>query len=276
MNNIKPYYKNELTTIYNGDCLEVMDYLIEQDIKFDAIITSPPYDDIKNYNKTLEWNFEKFKKVSNRLYNLLKKGGVIIWVVGDKTSNGSESLTSFKQAIYFNEIGLNLHDTMIYKKKNYTPLTHNRYEQEFEYIFCFSKGKPITFNPIKIPCTYAGTETFGKPSYYKTNDDKPIKSKNKLIINDYKIKGNIFEYNTGSMFTGNINHPAMFPFGLAEDMIKSWTNKNDLILACFAGSFTTNVISEQLGRRSIGIELEQKYCNIGIKRLQSLQMRLDI
>jgi len=273
---MKPYYQNELTTIYNGDCLKVMDYLIEQGIKVDAIITSPPYDDIKNYNDTLIWDFNKFKEVANKINNLLSDGGVVIWVVGDKTKNGSESMTSFKQAIYFNDIGLNLHDTMIYKKKNYVPLTHNRYEQEFEYMFCFSKGKPKTFNPIKIPCTYAGTETYGKPSYYKTDDDDLTKTKEKLVINENKIKGNIFEYNTGSLFTGNIKHPAMFPFKLAEDMVTSWTNKNDLVLDCFSGSFTTNVISEQLGRRSIGIELEQKYCDIGIKRLNSLQLKMDI
>jgi site-specific DNA-methyltransferase (adenine-specific) len=273
---MKPYYENDLTTIYNGNCLEVMDNLIEEGTKVDCVITSPPYDDIKNYNNTLSWNFDIFKKVAKRLYELLNVGGTIIWVVGDKTHNGSESLTSFNQVIYFNSIGFNLHDTMIYRKKNYVPLTHNRYEQEFEYIFVLTKGKIKTFNPIKIQCKYAGTSTYGKPSYYKNEDDTLTNTKEKLIINDYKIKGNIFEYNTGSMYTGNIKHPAMFPFDLAKDMIQSWTNKGDIILDCFAGSFTTNVFSEQMNRINIGIELETKYCDIGIDRLSKLQMRMDI
>lgn len=252
--------------LYNGDCLEIIDKLIEQGIKVDAVITSPPYDNIKNYNNTLNWNLEVFKEVANRLYKILKDGGVVIWIVSDKTKNGSESLTSFKQAIYFNQIGFNLHDTMIYRKLNYTPLTHNRYEQEFEYMFCFSKGKPKAFNPIKIPCKWAGTETWGESSFYKTDSDDLTKV-GKKKINDFKIKGNIFEYQTGSVKTGKIKHPAMFPLELAEDMIKSFTNENDLVLDCFLGSGTTGVACKNLNRNFIGIEIDQNYFKIAKERL---------
>ena len=206
-----------------GDCLELMKDIPDESI--DLIITSPPpYDNIRNYDNSLNWNFDIFKNVADNIYRVLKKGGCIIWVVADKTERGSESCTSFKQALYFKEkLGLNLHDTMIYKKLNYVPLTHNRYEQEFEYMFCFSKGKPKTFNPIKIPCKYAGTQTWGNTKYYKTSSDR-LTNVGKLTVHDTKIKGNIFEYIVGSTKTGKIKHPAMFPLDLAIDQIKSWSN----------------------------------------------------
>jgi len=251
-----------------GDCLEVMDKLIEEGVKVDAIITSPPYDNIKNYNNTLNWNFDIFKSVAKKLFLLLNDGGVIIWIVGDKTSNGSESLTSFKQAIYFNNTGLKLHDTMIYRKLNYTPLTHRRYEQEFEYMFCFCKGKLKTFNPIKIPCKYAGTETWGKTSYYKTDSDE-LKVSNKKIISEEKIKGNIFEYRSGDGREGKMKHPAMFPIKLVNDMILSWSKCGDIILDPFMGSGTTGVACKNLNRSFIGIELDDGYFNIAKERINA-------
>lgn len=144
-----------------GDCKEELKNI--NDNYVDLTITSPPYDNLRKYNG-YEFDFENIAK---EIYRVTKDGGVLIWIVADSTKNGSESGTSFKQALYFKEIGFNLHDTMIYKKINYVPLNHNRYEQEFEYMFCFSKGKPKTFNPIKIPCKYAGQENWGKPTYYK-------------------------------------------------------------------------------------------------------------
>ena len=146
----------EINKIYNMDCAEGISLIDDESV--DLTITSPPYDNLRSYNGYL---FD-FEKVSNELFRVTKNGGIVIWVVGDSTINGSESLTSFKQALHFVDIGFNLHDTMIYQKINYIPLTHNRYEQSFEYMFCFSKGTPKTFNPIMIPCKNAGKiESYG-------------------------------------------------------------------------------------------------------------------
>lgn len=252
-----------------GDCIEKMQYIKEHGIAVDAVITSPPYDTTKNYNNTCTWNFDTFKAVAQTLVPILKDGGVIIWVVGDKTDKGSESCTSFKQALYFRELGLNLHDTMIYRKLNYVPLTHNRYEQEFEYMFCFSKGKPKTFNPIKIPCKYAGQETWGKSSFYKTDDDG-LTQIEKKVINPEKIKGNIFEYRTGSTTeSSKYRHPAMFPLELAKDQISSWTNEGDIVLDPFMGAGTTGVACKQLNRKFIGIELVEKYFKMAEERINA-------
>lgn len=252
-----------------GNNIDIMKELNTESV--DLVVTSPPYDDLRNYDNTCVWDYEVFKLVANELYRLMKQGGVIIWVVGDKTQDGSESGTSFKQALYFKELGFNLHDTMLYKKLNYVPLNHNRYEQEFEYMFCFSKGKPKTFNPIKIPCRWAGTSSWGKPAFYKTGDDTLIQSSGKMVIGDTKIKGNIFEYEVGSRMTGDIDHPAVFPLKLAEDQIKTWSNKGDLVLDPFMGSGTTGIASLDLGRDFIGIDIVEKYYNIAKQRLEKTE-----
>ena len=142
--------------IHNENCLETMAKMPDNFI--DLTVTSPPYDGLRTYNG---YSFD-FENVAKELFRATKQGGVVVWVVGDATMNGSESGTSFKQALFFKEIGFNLHDTMIYQKVNYVPLTHNRYEQSFEFMFIFSKGKPKTFNPIMIPCKQAGkVEKYG-------------------------------------------------------------------------------------------------------------------
>ena len=258
--------------LFNGDSSVILKDLPNNSV--DMVLTSPPYDDLRNYNNSCTFNFDVFTKIADGLHRVIKDGGVIVWVVGDKTEDGSESCTSFKQALYFKEIGFKLHDTMIYQKANYVPLSHNRYEQEFEYMFCFSKGKPKTFNPIKIPCKYAGQETWGNPSVYKTDSDELTKI-GKTVIGDYKIHGNIVPYKVGSITeSSKYHHPAMFPMDLAIDQIKSWSNKGDTIMDPFMGSGTTGVAALKLGREFIGIELEESYFNMSKDRLNAVPHRL--
>lgn len=259
-------FNEMINTIQLGDCLDVMKTIPDESI--DMIITSPPYDNIKNYNNSLTWNFDIFKKIAEELKRVLKEKGVIIWVVADSTTNGSESGTSFKQALYFKELGLNIYDTMIYRKLNYMPLTHRRYEQEFEYIFCFSKGTPKTFNPIMEECKYAGT-TAGA-TVYKTDSDETTKVE-RYVVKDQKIKGNIFEYHTGALYTAEWKHPAMFPLQLAIDQIKSWSNENDIILDPFNGSGTSCLAAKRLNRKYIGIEKEKKYYDMSLLRLNEIK-----
>ena len=249
--------------LYNDDCLNILKQIDTETI--DCILTSPPYDNLRTYNNTLKWDFEIFKEIAQELFRVLKKGGVIIWIVSDATTKGSETGTSFRQALYFKELGLNIHDTMIYRKVNYMPLTHNRYEQEFEYMFVFSKGKPNTFNPIKIPCKYAGKKFVN--THYKSSDDKLTGTE--YTTKDYKIKGNIFEYSVGGTATGKYKHPAMFPIGLVRDQLISWSNENDIVLDPFMGSGTTGVACKDLNRKFIGIEIVDEYFNIAKDRLEN-------
>ena len=248
----------ELNTIYNEDCLETMKRMPDNFV--DLTVTSPPYDNLRTYNG-YSFNFEL---VAKELYRVTKDGGVVVWVVGDATNNGSESGTSFKQALYFKEVGFNLHDTMIYQKLNYPPLTHNRYEQSFEYMFVLSKGRPNTFNPIKIPTKHKGKAHSGS-FYHKTSQDKPTKANGTPNVNTEKIKGNIFAYYVGGLKHG---HPAPFTEDLVNDHIVTWSNKNNTVYDCFMGSGTTAKVAKDLGRGYIGSEISKEYCDIAEERLK--------
>lgn len=241
--------------LYNDDCINVLKKINSETI--DCVITSPPYDNLRTYNNTLKWDFNTFKEIAKELFRVLKKSGVIIWVVADATIKGSETGTSFSQALYFKRLGLNLHDTMIYAKNNYIPKTHNRYEQAFEYMFCFSKGKPKTFNPIKIPCITAGS--FRNRGGAKEDGNKCCERKRaeRTITKSDKIAPNIFYYNVGT--NAKNNHPAVFPLDLVKDQIKSWSNENDTVLDPFMGSGTTGIACKELNRNFIGIEIVKDY-----------------
>ena len=259
----KAYYKNKYGIILNMDCVEAMKLMPDECV--DLTVTSPPYDNLRTY-EGFSWDFESTAK---ELYRITKQGGVVVWVVGDATIKGSETGTSFRQALYFKEIGFNLHDTMIYQKQNYMPLTHNRYEQEFEYIFAFSKGKPKSFNPIMIECKYKGTETWGNPSHHKTNDSGLI-SVPKRKVNPFKQHGNIFCYLTNKSKEVK-NHPAPFPEQLANDQIISWSNTEDIIFDPFMGSGTTAKMAMLNNRKFIGCELSKEYCEIIKERLENVK-----
>lgn len=256
----------ELNKTHNINCIEGMKLL--DDNYIDLTVTSPPYDDLRSY-KGCEWNFAIFKQITNELYRVTKEGGVVVWIVGDKTIKGSESGTSFKQALYFKEIGFNLHDTMIYQSDK-PPLTHNRYEQKFEYMFVFSKGKPKTFNPIMEECKYAGASE--KARTFRQNGNELGETHDKRSVKKEKIKGNVWIYSTGYNKSSKdkiaFKHPAVFPEKLAEDHIKSWSNEGDLVMDIFSGSGTTHKMCLLNNRNYIGFELAKEYIDIENKRLK--------
>jgi len=238
-----------------GDCLEVMKDIPDKSI--DMVLTSPPYDNLRDY-KGYTFNFEGIAK---EIFRIVKDGGVVVWVVGDATINGSETGTSFKQALYFKEIGFNLHDTMIWKKPNFSNPSSNRYHQIFEYMFIFSKGKPKTFNPIKDKknkyLTCVGRNTMRKP------DGELIEIK-KGIGSEFGMRTNVWNMNTvgQEMMCKTPPHPAMFPKKLAEDHIISWSNEGDIVLDPMAGSGTTLKMAKINNRNYIGIEISSEYCDI--------------
>lgn len=253
--------RNNVNVIYNEDCALGMSKLNSESV--DLTITSPPYDDLRKYKGNSTFDFET---VAKELYRVTKKGGVVVWVVSDQTDKGSETLTSFKQALYFKEVGFNVHDTMIYAKNNYVPLNHNRYEQCFEYMFVFSKGRPKTFNPIKVPCKYAGTNTWGNSSFHKTNNSGLV-DVGGYRVKDEKIKPNIFYYTVGSVKNKGIKFPAPFPEQLVQDHIHTWTNEGDTVLDVFLGSGTTACVAKKMRRNYIGFEIVKEYYDLARSRI---------
>lgn len=250
-----------------GDCVELMSELQKDSI--DLVVTSPPYDNLRTYGGHV-FNFEA---TAEQLRRVLKPGGVVVWVVGDQTINGSETGTSFKQALYFKEIGFNLHDTMIYQKSA-PPLTHNRYEQGFEYMFVLSKGKPKTFNGIKVPRKYKDNRTH--KGFGKNNDDSVDMGYTTHAAEVLKTNvWNIFAAG-GSSDKQASKHPAHFPEQLAKDHILSWSNEGDVILDPFLGSGTTLKMCMETNRNGIGFEINQEYEAIIEERLKINTVRLSM
>lgn len=213
-----------------------------------------------------------WKSVIEELYTVTKPGGVVVWVVGDATIKGSETGTSFKQALWAMECGFNLHDTMIWMKDTFTIPSPARYHQCHEYMFVWSKGKPKTLNLIEDRKNkWAGTKVHGTSrdidgtSFRKSNH-------NKNLVKDFGCRFNVWEQPTEKR--NRTNHPAPFPEQLANDHILSWSNEGDTVLDPFMGSGTTGKMAKQLGRNFIGIELDKDYFEIAKKRISD-QSELD-
>lgn len=248
--------------LLNGDCLELMKNIPDNSI--DLTVTSPPYDNLRTYNGNIEqWSFDKFKLIAEELYRITNVGGVVVWVVGDATIKGSESGTSFKQALYFKEIGFNLHDTMIYEKAQACFGSNLCYLQSFEYMFIFSKGRPKTINFIRDRKNVrSGVESMGVSGLSK---DGKKSDRHYKEIKEYGKRKNIWCYGVGGGKTG---HPAVFPEQLANDHIISWSNEGDLVFDPFLGSGTTGKMAILNNRNFIGIEIDEEYFNIAKKRIE--------
>ena len=262
----------ELNKIYNCDCLEGLKKLESNSIPL--TVTSCPYDDIRSYQGTCNWNFEIFKPIAEELYRVTKPGGIVVWVVGDAVVDGSETGSSFKQALYFKEIGFKLHDTMIYEKNSSSfpaRLTSKRYTQIFEYMFVFVKGKirnDITLIADKRN-KWAGWTNWGQKSQYDTEGNLN-KVSNIKPIPEFSLRNNIWKYNV-SFNDKIVKHPAVFPEQLAEDCILSWSVEGDTVLDPFMGSGTTAKMALLNKRNYIGFELNEEYYNGILKRLEKFK-----
>lgn len=254
------YPDDFINKIICGDCAKVMNDIPDDEV--DLVATSPPYDNLRNY---AGFSFP-FEEISQELYRVIGKGGVVVWVVGDKINNGNRSLTSFRQAIHFQDVGFNVHDVMIYKKKNTPFMRSNAYTNCYEFMFVFSKGAPKTFNPLVEATKRSGYEML-------VTNRKPdgVIRKVRAKLKETKVKTNIWEYAVGLGGTTRdkiaFNHPATFPEKLAEDHILSWTNEGDIVLDPMCGGGTTCKMAKLNGRRYIGIDIGGAYCDISRKRV---------
>lgn len=244
------------------DCLEGMKSIESNFI--DLTVTSPPYDNLREYNGNIsQWSFEKFQQIAKELFRITKPGGVVVWVVGDSTVKGSETCTSFKQALWFRECGFNLHDTMIYEKNSSTfPARANssRYTQIFEYMFIFSKGKPLHAHLIcDKQNKWAGFKDFS--------------GKLKNPVPKFSPRTNIWKFTTS--FNDKTGHPAVFPEHLANDHIISWSNKHDIVFDPFMGSGTTGKMALLNNRSFIGFEIDKEYFDISKERIKNVIKSLE-
>lgn len=255
----------KLNRFYTMDCLALME---QMDSNFvDLIVTSPPYDNLRDY-RGYSYDFEN---IALELYRVTKNGGVLVWVVGDKISGGF-SLTGFRQALFFKESGFNVHDIMIYKKKNTPFMRSNAYTNCFEFMFVLTKGKPKTFNPLKEKTVRNGFEML---PFNKKSDG--INKKMLGELKKEKTRTNVWEYAVGLNGTTKdriaFKHPAVFPEKLAEDHILSWTNEGDLVFDPMCGSGTTCKMAKIHNRKYLGVDISEEYCKIAQERIRMIKIK---
>ena len=266
-NDLKMIEAIELNENRNENCLDTMKLMPDNFV--DLTVTSPPYGKLRTYNG---YSFP-FEDIAKELFRTTKDGGVVVWVVCDSTIKGSESGTSFKQALFFKECGFNLHDTMIWKKINPMPVNDKRYQQSFEYMFILSKGRPKTVNLIqeeKTKGTIERQKTKIKTSQYGKNGEYVNYTFYNGNIKTSTKKKNIFEYKIGFCAKGDkTKHPAVFPESLANDHIITWSNEGDIVYDPFMGSGTTAKMAILNNRNWIGSEMSSEYCEIIKERVKN-------
>ena len=259
---------NFIGQITNGDSVVVLSTIKSNSV--DLVVTSPPYDELRDYNNDSVWDFNSFKKIARQLYRVVKVGGVVVWVVGDSVVKGNKSLSSFKQALYFQQIGFNMFDVIIYEKAGTAPPHKNRYFNAFEYMFVLSKGNPKTINLLEDkPNKWANHSTFGNVT--RREQDGSLTPKGRKVVKPFGVRTNIWRYNNGKGFSTKdkiaYEHPAIFPEKLVQDHIISWSNEGDIVLDPFCGSGTVAKVAGMLNRKWVGIEISSEYCKIANERL---------
>ncbi len=255
----------EINKIYNGEAVKTMEWFPDNFI--DLVVTSPPYDNLRDY-KGFDFNFEE---MVIHLFRVIKEGGVVVWVVGDAVVNGSETGSSFRQALFFMECGFKLHDTMIYQKTGGGFPQKTRYTPSFEYMFILVKGKIKTANLIKDH-ENRWTHRWSPKSSIRQKDGSLKERKNRNTkLNKFGTRFNIWRITNGYGYGHSDEelarkHPATFPEKLAEDHIKSWSNEGDLVLDPMCGSGTTCKMAKLNNRNYIGIDISEEYCKISKER----------
>ena len=250
----------EIDNIYNESNLDTIARM--EDNSIDLVVTSPPYDGLRKYNG---YCFD-FETLAKGLYRVMKNGGVVVWIVNDATVDGSETGTSFRQALYFMDCGFNLHDTMIWAKDGGGAVGSNlAYTQNFEYMFVFSKGRPKTTNLIydKKCLTYTGKSETTKEC--RGHSDRGVA---KLTRLQFSKRNNWWLLVPGKE-EGSEFHPAVFPEKLVRDHIISWSNEGDIVYDPFSGSGTTAKVAYMNNRHYIGSEISKEYYEKANKRIDA-------
>ena len=253
--------------LHLGDCLNVLQSMSEGVV--DLTVTSPPYDNLRTYNGSLnDWTEAKWQAIIAELYRVTKDGGVVVWNVSDATINGSETGTSFRQVLHAIKSGFNLHDTMIWEKTGSGALGSQLcYGQNFEYMFVWSKGKPKALNLI---CDRENVVKSGKVKVNASLKADKTASVRVVERKPYGKRTNIWKIQPQQ----KSDHPAPFPEALANDHILSWSNPGDTVLDPFMGSGTTGKMAILNGRKFIGIERDPSYFLIAQSRVQSAQAHI--
>lgn len=240
----------------------------------DLVVTSPPYDNIRDY----EGFSMNLPLLGKELFRVLKEGGMAVMVIQDGTKNFAKSLTTFRTIIdWCDNSGFKLFETVLYSKHG-TPGAWwtKRFRVDHEYIPIFLKGKRpgfFTKEHLMVDSKHGGKTMTGGAT--RLTNGKTLDS-TKIYINPKKCRGTIWEYKTcGDGTKLKHEHPATFPDKLPMDFIECFCPPDGIVLDPFNGSGTTCVAAAKLKRRYIGIDISEKYCDIAEKRIEQEVNKLE-
>ena len=271
----------EINKTYHVNCIAGLQQMDDESV--DLVVTSPPYDDLRTYNNSSKWDQNTFYAVAAQLARVIKPGGVIMWNVNDATIKGSETGSSFRQALHFMDVcKLRLHDTMIYEKTGTafaSGVKSVRYTQQFEYCFILSKGKPKTHTLLcDKKNKWAGHQSWGNAQTRKKDGSIHDPGKKSKEIKEWGVRTNIWKIKNSGGFGQSsksaYKHPATMPEELARGHIHTWSNEGDLILDPFMGSGTSAQICLEMLRDYIGFEIDDEYYNMCVDRVKPYQDNL--
>lgn len=256
---------NVLNSIICGDAADILKRIPSDSI--DLVVTSPPYDDLRNYNGySVDLHI-----VGTQLYRVLKNGGIVAMVIQDSTKNYGKSLTSFRTIVdWCDNIGFKLFETCIYHKNGTEGAWwKNRFRVDHEYMPIFLKGdKPQYFNkePLKIPSKHGGKVMSGSGNRRTDGTTTPIVRRE---INPMKCRGTVWDY----LMAGDKNplkrkHPAVFPDKIPFDFIQCFCPEEGVVLDPFVGCGSTAVMAKVLDRNYIGIDISKEYCDLAEERIK--------
>lgn len=266
---LTPYYSDATNTLYHGDCADVLPYL---EASPDLVITSPPYGLVRTYGGGAK--VFDFDRVADAIVRAMGEGSVLVWIVTDTIANSSKTGASFTQALGFMDRGLWLHDTMIWQKNSPGVWTPNRYQQDWEYMFVFSKGAPpktanmIQDRPI-VSSLRPQKTTWDKGRH---GDESKIAKPHTVVYKAEALRSSIWYFPTGGGsaapdFPRAHEHPAIFPIRLIKDHIRTWSNEGDIVLDPMSGSGTVLRAAKDMHRIGVGVEINESYCKLAIDRL---------
>lgn len=253
------FHKSKHAVVYPGDCLELLNQIPDETVQL--IITSPPYNIGKEYEKKLKLALylEQQATVIKECARVLSKRGSICWQVGNYVNNGA--IVPLDTVLYpiFSDLGLKMRNRIIWHFEHGLHCSR-RFSGRYETIVWFTKAKDYVFNldPVRIPQKYPGKKYFKGPKVGQYSCNPLGKNPGDIWVIP-NVKSNHVE---------KTDHPCQFPVELVERLVLSMSNEGDWVLDPFLGAGSSVIAAIRHGRRGAGAEIVKKYINFSIDRIK--------
>lgn len=250
--------------IFNGDVEEYLDSKASQDPFFKLIITSPPYNIGKEYEKrtSLQEYLKWQRRLIEKMVALLVDGGSLCWQVGNHVDTGTITPLDIAFHPVFDSLGLKLRNRIVWKF-GHGLHAKKRFSGRYEVVMWYTKGDDYTFNldAVRIPQKYPGKKHYKGPRAGEYSGN-PLGKNPEDVWDIPNVKSNHIE---------KTRHPCQYPVGLIEPLILALTDPGDLVFDPFAGVCTTGVAAALHGRRFIGCEIDKgSHESLGVRDMKGL------